>query len=481
MKNKSRKRRPVRIGRPVRSSPPARRKWSLFWAAVAVLVLAAVIVGIMAWRSSSRAPTAPPSFAPRTPKLHVEPFLASLPTRSGQDVAAIKAEEKALVEAVVADLPRQAEPLSLLAEVHQSHGDVNQAEAFWKMALAIDPSQSRVYERLGLVAQEMDQLDRAVAYWQEGLQRNPRAPNLRWHLANARVHQGQLDGTVKQLEQECRLTPNAARNYFLLGQIHLKQEAYEQAKACYEKALELQPHYFNAHYGLGKVYARLKQREKAVQSMGAYKKLKAEHDASKEQRIVLDELPLVRARAAGLYRRVCDLYDSKRHGPIEEQLLQRAIFLDPASARNWEKLATHHYQLNRFQTSLTHFQKARELDPNNPLYYFNIGMLYGGIGQPDRAEASLKQAVARFPQYGLAYAELARFYLGRRTNLGQARALAEKAVALAPNATHYFILARACEAEGDLKSAAAAAKQALTLQPDNRRYKAFYAHLQSRQ
>jgi tetratricopeptide (TPR) repeat protein len=181
-----------------------------------------------------------------------------------------------------------------------------------------------------------------------------------------------------------------------------------------------------------------------------------------------------------LYRRVCDLYDVRRHTTIKERLLERAIVLDSASARNWEKLATYHYQQKRFKTALAHFQKAKALDPNNPLYYFNIGTLHGGLGQPRQAEAALKQAIERFPEYGMAYAELARFYLHHRTNLSQSRSLAQKAVALESSAGHYYTLARACEANNDLQNAAKAAQQAVTLRPDNERYRAFYAYLQSK-
>jgi tetratricopeptide (TPR) repeat protein len=390
----------------------------------------------------------------------------------------IKAEEQALAEALVADFPGQALPLSVMAAVHKSHGDVQRAETLWKEALRIDSSQSDFYEQLGLVAQEQDELDRAVAYWQEGLKRNPRAPNLRWRLAYVQVQQGQLDGTVRLLQEECTLTPDAARNYFLLGQIHLKQNAYQKAKACYEKALELQPSYVNAHYGLGKVYTRLKQREKAGASMKAYQMLKARQDTS-EERIILDEFPVARARAAGLYRRVAGFYDSREHGPSKEKLLRRAISLDPESALNWEKLATLHYQQNRFQTALEDFQRAGELDPKNPLYYLNIGMLYGATGQLSQAEVSFKEAVDRFPRYSLAYVELARFYLYHRTNLVQAQSLAGKAIALQPSAANYDLLARACEANGDRSAAVAAAEQALAMEPDNKRYRAFYAHLQS--
>jgi len=334
---------------------------------------------------------------------------------------------------------------------------------------------------MGLMAQESDQLDQAITYWQQGLQANPQAPNLRWHLADALMLQGRLEGTVELLETECTLTPKAARNYFLLGQVHLKQNAYEQARTCYEKALELQPDYFNAYYGLGKVHTRLKQPDKARECMQAFMKIKAAHEGSDDQRIVLDEAPAARMRAARFYRQAYGFYGSREQGAVGQRLLERTIVLDPNDPRNYEKLAALHYQHRRFQAALTLFERARRLDPNNPLFYLNIGTLHNYMKRPDQAEATLKEAIDRFPEHALVYAELARFYLRIHSNLPTSKSLAQRAVTLEPSAANYFVLGRACEANGDISGAAQAIEQALALEPNDPRYKDFHAYIRSKQ
>jgi tetratricopeptide (TPR) repeat protein len=413
-------------------------------------------------------------------RLHIESFIASLGDRPAEDVLEIKAEELALAGAVVSDFPDRAESLCLLASVHRGHGNIPQAEELWRRALGIDPSQPKVYEELGLMAQGRDQLDLAIAYWRQGIQTNPQAPDLRWHLANALVLQGHLESSMEALETECGLTPKAARNYFLLGQIHLKQNDFEQARVCYEKTLELQPDYTNAYYGLGKVYTRLDQPDKASACMQEFRDLKAAQEADGE-RIALNEAPFARLRAAGLYRQAYRLYGSEKHDALGRQLLERAVRLDPNDPRSWERLAGHHYQHNRLALALAGFEKARELDPSNPLFYINLAALHNAMKQPDRAEGLLKEAVGRFPEYALVHAELARFYLHTRTNLPAARLLAQRAAALDPSAAHLFVLGRACAATGDLEGALKAGEHALALEPNNAQYKDFHAYVRSRQ
>ena len=480
MKKKSQQRRSVKR-KPVSRKRPARPYRWLVWPATAIVVLAAVAVG---WRHLVSSPRQTPISTVDTtpaPKSKIEALLASLPERPLDAVSDIKAEELALAEAVVADAPHQADALCLLATVFKGHGDIQQAETLWKKALTIDPARSQTYEDLGLAAQAQDRLDDAVTFWRRGLEANPQSPSLRWHIANAQLLQGQLEGTIELLETECRLTPGAARNYFLLGQIHLKKDEYDRARTCYEKALELQPDYPNAYYGLGKVYMRLGQREKATACMDSYRDSKAQLNASDEQRIVLDELPSVRSRAAAFYRQSQGFYSGPTQAGISERLLRRAVTLDPNDVRTWEKLAAHHYQQHQFQRALTCFEKARDIDPNNPLFHINIATLYTWLKQPRRTEAYLKETIARFPNHALARAELARFYLHVRANLDQALVLAEKAVALGPTAANYFTLARACEAQGDLTKATEAIRKAMTLAPNDERYQGFYAHIRSRQ
>jgi len=88
--------------------------------------------------------------------------------------------------------------------------------------------------------------------------------------------------------------------------------------------------------------------------------------------------------------------------------------------------------------------------------------------------------VTRFPDSGLAHAELGHLYLRSQTHPAEALALAQKAVTLTPTANHYFLLTWAFDTNGDLQNAMAAVEKALALEPRNERYRSTYERIRSR-
>jgi tetratricopeptide (TPR) repeat protein len=464
-----------------RRAPAPARKRSLWWLAAILPVIVAITI-LLWWRTAERPEsTAPPAPAPqRMPQLHISAVLDAHAGRHPGRVSDIQAEELALTEALTEDFPRRDTPLALLATVHQYLGDTTKAEALWKQAVGLNPRRSDLYEKLGEAAQRKDELDEAVAWWRKGLEANPRAPGLRWEIANARITQGQLDDALTLLQEECSITPQAARNHYLLGQVYLKQRAYEEAKAAYEKALEIEPGYYNAHYGLGMACMRLKEREQAQSAMARFKELRSDAEDSEDKRIMIDELPAARRRAAAFYGQAYGLYHPQRQAEIGRRLLARALELDPNNAYIWEKLAGHHYANQRPEQALAMYRKAAALAPDNPVPHINIGKLYALMNQPEQAERALQQAVTRFPSSGLAHSELALLYLRGQRRADEAVKLMQKAVALAPTANHYYLLTWAYDVAGDPQNALAAIEKALALEPQNERYRSTHERIRSR-
>jgi len=466
-----------------RRAPTPAHKPRRWWLAAILPVIAAVGI-LLWWRTAQRpAPKAPPALTPApqgVPQLHISAVLDTHAGKHPESVSEIQEEELALTEALTEDFPGRDAPLALLATVHQYLGDTTKAEALWKQAVALNPRRSDLYEKLGEAAQGQDKLDEAIAWWQKGLEATPQAPGLRWEIANALITQGQEDDALVLLQQECAITPKAARNHYLLGQVYLKQRAYEEAKAAYEKAIEIEPGYYNAYYGLGTVCMRLKEREQAQSAMARFQELRSKAEDSEDKRIMIDELPPARRRAAVFYGQAYGLYHPQRQAEIGQRLLARALELDPNNAYIWEKLAGHHYANQRPEQALAMYQKAAALAPKNPVPHINVGKLYALMNQPQQAERALQQAVVQFPNSGLAHSELASLYLRGQRRPDDAVRLMQKAVALAPTANHYYLLTWAYDVTGDLKNARAAIEKALALEPQNERYRSTYERIRSR-
>jgi tetratricopeptide (TPR) repeat protein len=110
-------------------------------------------------------------------------------------------------------------------------------------------------------------------------------------------------------------------------------------------------------------------------------------------------------------------------------------------------------------------------EPQSGSHYLGLGNLNLRMGRAPAAEQAFRRAVELAPDRPESYFALAQFYVQARTNVAPAVALAERAVALAPLAPHYYVLSRAQALRGDLPAAQAAIARACEQDPKNEQYR----------
>ena len=460
---------------------PQRPKWILGSIGLVMVVSVAVVF----WRHEVESPSPPnisppPSSIADTEGVQADEIEAVL-SQKAETVAQIQAEELRLTQHLVEAFPNNEKALVLLGSVYRQHGDSAKNMELWHQALTINPQQPELYQRLGEAAYERGELERALAYWQQGLDVEPQSPNLRWLIAKTYVEQGQHEQAIDLLIQECALTPRATRNFYLLGQVHLQLKAYEQAKTNYAKAIELSPSHYNAYFGLANACMRLKERAKATEYMKTFQELKRQFDASEDQRIKADEIPQTRRRMARFYFKAYGIYQQAGQAKKAENLLLRARQLDPNDTAYLENLAAHYYRDNRLPAALETYEEACAIDPNRPLFFVNIGKLFSELGQPARAKQAFEATLRRFPDYGLGYAEFARFCIRTQADPARTVELARRAVDLDPIASNFVLLSWAHDIMGDNPASLAAVERAVELAPDNQGYRIIYERIKEKQ
>ena len=117
------------------------------------------------------------------------------------------------------------------------------------------------------------------------------------------------------------------------------------------------------------------------------------------------------------------------------------------------------------------YEQLTQIDPENGVSYFFIGNINAQLNRFDDAEKAYKKVIEVAPKRSDGYRALAQLYLQLNRNLPEAKALASKTVELEPNAPNYFILAAACDKNGDRTGALAAIGRAIELDPDNTQYR----------
>jgi tetratricopeptide (TPR) repeat protein len=291
---------------------------------------------------------------------------------------------------------------------------------------------------------------------------------------------GQYDEAIRQLQEEIRISPRAPTAHFLLGQAYLKQKAYEKAQAHYEKALELSPKYANACYGLARVFMGLKQPEKAKEYQAKFRSFRAEgnQDAYDDREMgTVDYLASARASVAQALLDAEKLYRGRKDFSRSEVLLQRAVVVDPNKPECFERLGLLYYMTNRPAEAVRQFELMSEIQPNNPRCYLNIGNISNRLGRFGQAERAYKKVTVVAPQESVGYRKLSQLYLNKNMKLTEARTLAQKAVELEVSAENLFVLAWACDVNGDRAEAAKAIERAIRLDPKNLKYRQVYERI----
>lgn len=364
-----------------------------------------------------------------------------------EQTATLKKEEQDVVQMLMRDFPDSVDAKVLLSRVQYRHGNVAEAQKLWERVLQQDPNRADVHQTMGSFAMGKGQYEQAIAHYRKALAIEPQTPGLRADIARGLMGLGQHEEAIRELQQDIKLSPNPSFSYFLLGQEYLQLNEYDKAKESYKQAIALQPTLTNAYYGLFTVCTRLKLRDKAKEHLATFKKLKAEDmKVLKDRNDAFNDLVHMRRGAAETFMRTGHIYQARGDSARAEQLLVRAVALDPQNA-------VCHLTHGAIAAQRKHFADA---------------------------ERAFRKVISLAPAGGRGYCALAHLYLQLGQKPQEARQLAARAVTLEPAAFNYYVLSWACDRNGDKDGALTAIEQAVQLEPQNPLYRRVYEAIQKR-
>ena len=156
-----------------------------------------------------------------------------------------------------------------------------------------------------------------------------------------------------------------------------------------------------------------------------------------------------------------------QQGRIEESIseYQKALILDPEDALTLNNLGTVYRRKGMFDEAIAAYKRVLEMKPNYALAYTNLGVAYEQKGMLDEALSAHLKALAIEPQNALAHTNLGVVYM-RKGMLEKAIEEHRQAIALDPNqALAHANLGAAYGQQGMLDEAIAEFKKALSLDP----------------
>jgi len=232
-------------------------------------------------------------------------------------------------------------------------------------------------------------------------------------------------------EAKARLATQAtsslsAYETYVLGTARLAARAgddLERALEYFRQAIEADPDYALAHAGLVEaLYLKSSQHSPPQELLDRWR-LEALQAANKAMELApgLGETWLARAQVAEIER---DLFGSRELSDQDiAALFEKAIELSPSHALAHKYLAI--FRANRFgitdERAIQLLLKASQLDPRSGIIKVNLGHIYWGRREFERAEDMFRQAVrTREPYFRLGFRSLVDFHLSVTGRLDEA-------------------------------------------------------------
>lgn len=455
-------------------------RWAFFAAAIVVAGIAVFFtVRTLRPEETKEPAVASPVLLPREARSEPPPK-PELTTE--EKVAGLKDQELQLIKQLKKDFPGSEQPLVLMGDVQRRRGNINEARRLWQESIRMNPKRADVYDKLAQSAFEIDRFEEAISLWRSALEADPALPGTHDNIARALMRLGRYEESIAEIEKDLRLRIDVPLSYFLLGRAYQHLQDYKKAEQNYEKTIQLQGDHVNAYYGLYNVCARLKETEKAKRYLDEFKRLNvARQETIHRYDLTLNDLAIFSKGLARLCVEAHELYRTTGNAPKIEELLKKAIALDPENASHMEKLVAFYTAANRLPEALSLCRKIQKIAPENLACQLNMGRLSMRAGRFDEAEKAFQRAISLAPNHHCGYQEMVRLYRRTKTKLPQARELAQKVVELEPTAENYFVLGWACDVNADAAGALAALQRAIQLDPENPKYGQAYRALEKRE
>jgi tetratricopeptide (TPR) repeat protein len=301
----------------------------------------------------------------------------------------------------LADARRQ---LNLGADLLQ-RGQIDRAIVELKKAIAMDPRSAAGHMLLGqayLGKRSVSLIAEAKAELQQALDLDPSLIWARFYLAKVYIDQGRSDKAKIELELGLAERPNIPHFLSLLGEVHRKLGKPELSIELNRQALKADPSMTPAWYFMGLAYMDMKNQDQAIQALE--KSLKSPYVAPE------------------MYLTLGSLYAGEKRYAEGEELVKKAIALDPSRPEGHVNLATLYNIKGAADQALQELKLALpegKSFPTSPYYqqlqadvFFETGRAYESKRMTSEAIRAYSTALALNANEGRTHARMAALYLG---------------------------------------------------------------------
>lgn len=159
-----------------------------------------------------------------------------------------------------------------LAQFHKGerlakNGQLDEAIAAFRQAIALQPDYAQAYQQLGLAYAGGNRYPEAVKAFKEAARLQPQSGQVHENLGVAYIKLGQWREARETFAAAIRLHPDNAEAHYNLGLANGKLNRDQEARAQFAEAIRLDPAMAKAHKNLGLAYLNLEMLDQARKSL----------------------------------------------------------------------------------------------------------------------------------------------------------------------------------------------------------------------
>jgi tetratricopeptide (TPR) repeat protein/serine/threonine protein kinase len=321
-----------------------------------------------------------------------------------------------------------------------------EAIAAYQKALELEPNHAWAHNGLGLVFANQRRFEEAIAAYHKAIKFAPKRSEIYVNLGSALTAQRKLDEAVAAYGTAIELDGRDAVAYAALSQARLFQNKLEDAVAACRKAIDIDPKYAAGWCSLGLAHH-------------AQRKLPEAADAYR-QAIALNPKDVI------AYNNLGNVLRDQEKLEAAVAAYQKAIELEPKAAGQHHNLGIVLRLQGKFDLAVAAFHKAIELEPKDAKAYSELSIVLRLQGKLPQAVAACLKAIDIDPEYAAGWCSLGLAHHAQR-KLPEAIACYRKAIALDPKlANAHYNLGNALRDQQQLAEAEAAYRKAIGLRPE---------------
>lgn len=301
------------------------------------------------------------------------------------------------------------------------------AERELKRSVNRHPNDLTPSSALAAFYQSRDRYDDAAAVFEKYIKRNPGSSVARERLIDVYISSGDFDGAIERLDRadsgadsdgalELKI---AAARLKLAESVSSDKKLFELALEDFQRVREKRPDDDSILVYIAYVLEKLERYRESVATLDQIRS-----PTSIADRAIQLKVAELRSKTGDDYNALKTILDLLRNDPDDHQLNGFAGSLN--------------LKMDRARLAVKYFERAIELEPDNPEYHFRLGVALERERRIDESIAAMSKVIQLDPDRAAALNYIGYIYATQGIKLGEAERLLKRALTIEPDNEYYI-------------------------------------------